>query len=517
MIFGDMISRNARRYPEKEGIIFEDKRFTWRQINERVNKLVRGLNRMGISKGDRVAVLSGNCHQYWECYCAGGKSGIVVVPLNYRLAGRELLYILNNAEANGIIIGPEYVDTIRSIAKDLKVTKHFIIFGSSLPDFLSYEDLLQKEMGDELEPSVSESDLFWIMYTSGTTGRPKGVMINHKNVMTDALDDMLAYQMKYDDVQLVTAPLYHASGTAISYSAMYVGAKLVFMKRWDANNALELIEKEGVTTSWWNSAMLTDLLNSPLLRQKQHNLLRSIMYAGSPMPVELLKRAFPVFGKIFWGLYGLTENTSSATYLPIEEHYTEGPENKVKRLYSVGKELISLHVRVVNNKMEDVKPGEVGEIVIKGDTVMQGYWHNPEATRETIKDGWLLTGDLAKVDEGGYIYIVDRKKDMIISGGENIYSKEVEDVINSHPSVLESAVIGVEDAKWVESVMAIVVLRPGQKVSSEGLIKYCKQNLASYKKPKFVEFVESLPRNPSGKILKADLKKEYREGKVRKV
>lgn len=290
---------------------------------------------------------------------------------------------------------------------------------------------------------------------------------------------------------------------------MYVGAKIVIMKRWDADHALELIDQEGITTSWWNAAMLSDLLKSPLLHDKDHSSLRSVMYAGSPMPVELLKQAFPIFGKVFWGLYGLTENTSSATCLPIEEHFTEGPDNKVRRLFSVGKELISLHVRVVNERMEDIKPGEVGEIVVKGDTVMKGYWKNPEATQETIKDGWLFTGDLARVDEDGYIYIVDRKKDMIISGGENIYSKEVEDVINSHQAILESSVIGVEDAKWGESVKAIVVLKSNEKLTAEELIDYCKRNMASYKKPKFVEFVDSLPRNPSGKVIKAELRKKY--------
>ncbi|MCK4821291.1 AMP-binding protein, partial [bacterium] len=303
--------------------------------------------------------------------------------------------------------------------------------------------------------------------------------------------------------------LYHAAGTAISYSAMYVGAKIVIMKTWEADHALELIDQERITTSWWNAAMLSDLLKSPLLNEKDHNSLRSVMYAGSPMPVELLKQAFPIFGKIFWGLYGLTENTSSATCLPIEEHFAEGPENKVRRLFSVGKELISLHVRVVNDRMEDIKPGEVGEIIIKGDTVMKGYWKNPEATQETIKDGWLFTGDLARVDGDGYIYIVDRKKDMIISGGENIYSKEVEDVINSHQAVLESSVIGLEDPKWGESVKAIVVLKPNEKLTAEELIDYCKKNMASYKKPKFVEFVDGLPRNPSGKVIKAELREKY--------
>lgn len=509
MIFGDLITRNVRRYAEKEGVICEEKRFTWHQVNERANRLVHALRKLGISKGDRVAILSGNCHQYWECYCAGGKSGIVLVPLNYRLVGRELIYILNNAEANTIIIGPEYTDTIQSILRDLKHVKHLISFGETYRDMLQYEELLSQASPDEPDIPIDESDLFWIMYTSGTTGLPKGVMITHKNVLTDALDDMYAYRMKKEDALLVTPPLYHAAGTAISYSAMYVGAKLVIMKRWNAENALELIEKERITTSWWNAAMLTDLLNSPLLYKKDHTSLRSVMYAGSPMPVELLKQAFPIFGKIFWGLYGLTENTSSATCLPIEEHFTEGPADKVRRLYSVGKELISLHIRVVNDRMEDIKPGEVGEIIIKGDTVMKGYWKNQEATQEAIKDGWLFTGDLARVDEEGYIYIVDRKKDMIISGGENIYSKEVEDVINTHPAVLESAVIGVPDTKWVESVKAIIVLKKGKKLNEKELIDYCKQNLASYKKPKSVEFVDSLPRNPSGKVLKGELKKKY--------
>lgn len=509
MLFGDLIIRNARRYPHKDGIICGKERFTWSQVDARVNKLVRGLNRLGVKKGDRVAILSNNCHQFLECYCAGGKSGIITVPLNYRLVGRELVYILNNSEANSLIVSPDYVPVIRPILNELNYLKNKILLTGNEEDFLNYEGLLEKESPEKIEPQLDEQDLFWIMYTSGTTGHPKGVMITHKNVLTDALDDMYAYRMQKDDAMMVTPPLYHAAGTAISYSAMFVGAKIVVMRKWDSEEALEIIEKEKITASWINGAMLTDLLNSPSLGSRNHSSLRSVMYAGSPMPVELLKRAFPVFGKIFWGLYGLTENTSSATCLPIEDHVLEGPENKTRKLYSVGRELISLHVRVVNDRVEDIKPGEVGEIIIEGDTVMKGYWKNPEATNETIKNGWLFTGDLAKVDEDGDIYIVDRKKDMIISGGENIYSKEVEDVINSHPSVLESAVIGVSDAKWGESVKAIVVLLPNKKLTSQELIDYCKDRLASYKKPKFIEFIESLPRNPSGKVLKSQLRKQF--------
>lgn len=509
MIFGDLLIRNARRYPNEEGVICENYRYSWLQVNQRVNKLVHALHKLGISKGDRVAILSNNCHQYWECYCAGGKSGIILVPLNYRLVGRELTYILNNSEANTIIVGSGYEGVIRSILGDLKYVKNLISIEGHQPGMLSYDEIIKEEPGDEPEVSLEESDLFWIMYTSGTTGLPKGVMITHKNVLTDALDDMLAYGMKKDDALLTTPPLYHAAGTAISYSAMYVGAKIVIMKSWDPDHALEIIEQEGITSSWWNAAMLTDLLNSPLVDKKDHSSIRSVMYAGSPMPVELLKRAFPVFGKVFWGLYGLTENTSSATHFPIEEHYTEGPEEKVQRLYSVGKELISLHVRVVNDKMEDVKVGEVGEIVIKGDTVMKGYWKNQQATEETVVDGWLHTGDLARTDEGGYIYIVDRKKDMVISGGENIYTKEVEDTINLHPAVMESAVIGIDDPKWGQSVKAIVVLRKDETTTEEDLVGFCKKNMASYKKPKYIEFVDSLPRNPSGKVLKSVLREKY--------
>lgn len=509
MLFGDLIIRNARRYPDKDGIISGKERFTWSQVNTRVNKLVRGLRGLGVNKGDRVAILSNNCHQYLECYCAGGKSGIITVPLNYRLVGRELVYILNNSEANSLIIGPEYITTVKPILNELNYIKNKILLTGSEEDFLNYEELLSGQFSEEIEPELDEQDLFWIMYTSGTTGYPKGVMITHKNVLTDALDDMYAYRMRKDDAMLVTPPLYHAAGTAISYSAMFVGAKIVIMKKWDSGEALDIIENEKITASWINGAMLTDLLNSPALKTKDYSSLRSVMYAGSPMPVELLKRAFPVFGKIFWGLYGLTENTSSATCLPIEDHILDGPENKTKKLYSVGRELISLHVRVVNGRVEDIKPGEVGEIIIKGDTVMKGYWKNPEATNEAIKKGWLFTGDLAKVDEDGDIYIVDRKKDMIISGGENIYSKEVEDVINSHPAVLESAVIGVKDPKWGESVKAIVILLPNKKLTPQDLIDFCKDHLASYKKPKFVEFLDSLPRNPSGKVLKSQLRKQF--------
>ena len=509
MLFGDLIVRNARRYPNNDAIICGEARFTWAQVNNRVNRLVRALGRLGVKKGDRVAILSNNCHQYLEGYCAGGKSGIITVPLNYRLVGRELVYILNNSEANTLIIGSEYIPTVKPISNELTHIQNKILFSDNEEGFLNYEALLETESSDEITSELNEQDLFWIMYTSGTTGHPKGVMITHKNVLTDALDDMYAYKMQKNDALLVTPPLYHAAGTAISYSAMYVGAKIVIMKKWDPLEALKLIENEKVTATWINGAMLTDLLNSPILKIKDHSSLRSVMYAGSPMPVELLKRAFPIFGKIFWGLYGLTENTSSATCLPIEDHVLDGPENKTKKLYSVGRELISLHVRVINDRGEDIKPGEVGEIIIKGDTVMKGYWKNPEATSDTIKNRWLFTGDLARVDEDGDIYIVDRKKDMIISGGENIYSKEVEDVINSHPAVLESAVIGVKDDKWGESVKAIVVLLPNQELGEDELIEFCKKNLASYKKPKFIEFVKRLPRNPSGKVLKSDLRKQF--------
>ena len=473
--------------------------------------------RLGLKKGDRIAILAKNGVRYMEVYGSSETGGLVTVPLNFRLSGPELMYIINNSGARVLLVSEEYVPTITAIKDDLPGTAHFICLDGAVPGMLSYEDLLADELTTDLEIAIAPDELAYIMYTSGTTGRPKGAMLTHRGQVANAQSLLMELGLRPRDRHLAVMPLFHVGGRAIPLVHFYRGCTTVIAAGFDPTEALTLIERHRVTTIQVVPTMLAFMLDLPTLDRFDVSSLNTIFYASSPMPVELLRRGIGKFGPIFVQGYGQTESGPLSTLLGKEDHLAEGTTEQIRRLASCGRPVMNVEARVVDADGRQVEPGAVGEITVRAELIMHGYWNDPESTADAIRDGWLYTGDMATVDDDGYLYVVDRKKDMIISGGENIYPREIEEVLYAHPAVLETAVIGVPDPTWGESVKALVVLKRETNTCEEELIEHCKMKLASYKKPKSVEFVDVLPKTPSGKILKRALREKYWAGRQRRV
>jgi len=513
MNLGYILQQWAERQKEKVAQVFEDHRFTYGQMDARVNALCNAFLEFGLKKGDRVALLTYNNHQFMELFFACGRMGTILVPLNFRMVGRELEYQLNNSESAVLYLGEEFQKVIESIRPQLKSVKRFIVIGNPTPDVKmeKYEDLISAypKTSPVLSHEVALEDDFLIIYTSGTTGRPKGAVLTQMNVLFTSFNQIIDFQCVTKEVNLTMCPMFHVGGSLIfTFPIMHVGGTIVIMKSFDPAKALELIQREKVTVIFGVPAMWTSIIELPAVKKADLSSLRYCFTGGSSQPVEVMKRLRQTFRVPITEGYGLSEAISCSSLLPLDR--------TIEKAGSIGRPFLHNLMRVVNKAGEDIRPGEVGEIIQKSPTVMKGYFNNPEATRETIQNGWLRTGDLATVDEDAFIYIKDRKKDMIISGAENIYPVEVEQVLQANPKILEAAVIGVPDEKWGESVHAVVVLKEGKQMAPEEVIEYCKQNLASYKKPRSVIFVDKLPRNPAGKVLKTTLRDQFPKTTVKK-
>jgi len=510
----EMIDDSARRYPDKTALIFDDRRYTFREVNQRVNSLVNALADLGVGKGDRVGVLAYNCSQYFEVFGLA-KAGRVCVPLNYRSVARELSYLINNSGINTLILESEFVDMVESIRHELGGVRTLICLDAEVEGMLNYEELISRFPPDEPVDGVAVDDPAALYYTSGTTGHPKGAIHTHKSLTAEIGSHHGSFGS--DDIVLCVMPFFHVGGSAAHlFPAFANGATILIHKTFDETEVLDAIQNQKVTYVGLVPAMIIRLLEHRDLDQYDLSSLRTIMYVGAPMPLEALRRGIERFGQVFSQLFGQTE-TLNVAVLEKEDHKLEGSAREVGRLQSAGKPLGQGEMRIVDAHGDDVSVGEVGEIVARSDRMMKGYWRMPEATAEAIEDGWLHTGDVGRMDEDGYIYLVDRKKDMIISGGENIYSREVEEVLYTHPAVLEAAVVGVPDEKWGEAVKAVVVLKEGAEATEEEIIDYCREHLASYKKPRSVEFRDALPKTGSGKIKKLEISESYWEGYEKRV
>ena len=520
MILGDFYRRNVTMYPDKTAFIHEDRRLTFAELDARVNRLVHALTGLGLEKGDRVAILAKNCIPFMEVYGGSEKGGLVTVPLNFRLSGPELARIIHDSGTKALVVSQEYLSAVESIRNDVPTVEHFICLDGQVDGMHSYEALLANQPVTEPRVTLTPDDLAYIMYTSGTTGRPKGAMLTHRGQLADSQSMLMELSLRPSDRHLAVMPLFHVGGRAVPLTHFYRGCTTVISSGFDPVQALSLIERHGLTTIQVVPTMIAFMLDSPDLERFDTSSLNMMFYASSPMPVELMRRAITKFGQIFVQGYGQTESGPLTTLLGKEDHVANGTPEQLRRLASCGRAVMNVAVGVVDADGQDVslgEPADVGELVCRSELNMSGYWANPAATAEAIRDGWLYTGDMATVDEDGYLYIVDRKKDMLISGGENIYPREVEEVLYTHEAVLEAAVIGVPDPVWGEAVKALVVLKQRARASAEELIEHCKAHLASYKKPKSVEFRKELPKTPSGKILKRALREKYWAGQRRSV
>ena len=506
----DILNKIALRYGDREILVSQDRRFTGRQYVDRVYRLGNALMGLGLNKGDRVSLLLNNSNYSAECFRGANSAGLPFVSLNARNAAPEHLYILNNAGSKALIVGEEFLPMIETILPDAPALEHVIVVpGKTKGNYLSYEALLENASAEEPDVTITAEDAYSIRYTSGTTGKPKGVLQLFKSDITQLYNALMeGLDIQKTDAVALTAPVTHASGSMV-LPHMAKGAKVVIMPGFDAEELLKTVEKERITTLYLVPTMIVMLINHPNLDQYDISSVRTIRYGASPIAPNVLKKAIGIFGDVFLQGYGLTEASMPVTLLTKEDHILDGSEKSLKRLKSIGREVLIAKVSIQDPECNMLPVGETGEICVQSDQVMKAYWKNPEATKETLIDGWLHTGDMGYRDDDGYLYLVDRKKDMIISGGFNIYPREVEDALYLNESVLEAAVVGIPDEKWGETVKAFVVLKTGKTASEEELIAHCRQHLAGYKKPTSVGFLDELPKNANGKILKKDLKAPY--------
>jgi acyl-CoA synthetase (AMP-forming)/AMP-acid ligase II len=521
MFIHHTLERAVRLFGDHEAVVCGETRLTYRQVGERVARLAGALVAQGVAAGDRVGILMPNCHRYMETYLAAERAGAVLVPLNHRLAPAELSAILTDAEATWLVTDTALLAPAEAGAAKVPSLRGMVVAGAAAAgraDVLDYEAALAAAMPlERVARPWQEQDLVQLYYTSGTTGRPKGVMLSQRNVMSNAYHALLIHGLGSEDVWLHAAPMFHLADAWTAWTVTWVGARHIFLPQFDPTGFLELVQRERVTKTLLVPTMINMIVNHPDLSAYDTRTLRLITFGASPMPADRLRAALAALPCRFSQLYGMTETSPFATQLHPEDMVLEGEERLVRRLLSCGREIPGVRVRVVRDGGDEVAPGEVGEIIMAGPNVMLGYWRQPEATAAVLRDGWMHSGDLATVDDEGYIFIVDRKKDMIITGGENVYSTEVEDALYKHPAVLEAAVIGVPDERWGERVHAVVVLRPGMSATVEELQAFCRQHIAGYKVPRSVDFAESLPKTGSGKIQKAELRERYWQGYERRV
>jgi acyl-CoA synthetase (AMP-forming)/AMP-acid ligase II len=518
--WADIIYRNALLYSDHEAFIYGKERITFAQYNTRVNRLIHALHSMGVKKGDGIGILSWNCLEYTDVYGAAMKGGFIISPFNPRLQASELEYIVNYSEVKVLFVGRELIELVSQLRPRFSKVKNYVSLETSAPGMISHQDLLLAHAEEEPDVQVKEEDPFLIFYTSGTTGTPRGALYtgdrNIENTRTKAIEIGVETGNKH----IMILPLFHIGGYSHFWAFFYVGASNVIMpqRSFDPVATLQLIQEERATDLHIVPTHLVSMLAIPNVEKYDLSSLKCIWYAASPMPTELLRRGMEKFGTIFMQGYGQSESGPEITFMPKKFHQVlhKSPEEQ-KVLASCGQPALGVHVRIVDEKNNDVKPYTVGEIILRSKSVMVEYWHKPNETHEVMADQWLHTGDMGYYDLKGYIYIVDRKKDLIITGGENVYPREVEEVLYKHPAVAEAAVIGIPDELWIERVHAIVVLKEGQHTTSEEMVEFCKQHLARYKAPKSVEFVVSLPKNPQGKILKRELREKYWKGFERKI
>jgi long-chain acyl-CoA synthetase len=511
--FADIIYRNALLYPDNEAFVCGSKRISFKCFNDRANRLIHGLKELNIQKGEVIGILSWNCLEYTEVFGAAMKGGYILAHFNPRLKDQELIHVINDSKARVVFIGPDLVDVLDRIHDQLSHTKTLVAFGKPREQMMTYSELLERQATNEPESKVTEQDPLVIFYTSGTTGVPRGAVYTHKQKMENTLIKALDIGPEFGDRHLVILPMFHIGGDSHIWPFFLMGGCNVIIPEASFNPAasLKTIVEERITDVHIVPTQLVSLLNLPGIENYDLGELKRVWYAASPMPVEVLKRGLALFGPIFMQGYGLTESGPHTTVLNRAAHRViDKMPAEQKVLASCGQPCIGVHMRIIDEAGNDVAAGEIGEIIIRGKRSMTGYWRNSDATEKAFKDGWLYTGDMGYYDEKGFIYIADRKKDMIVTGGENVYPKEVEEVLYRHPAVVEAAVIGIPDAYWIERVQAVVVLREGHQASAEEIIGFCKAHIAHYKAPKGVDFVESLPKSPQGKILKREIRKQYR-------
>jgi acyl-CoA synthetase (AMP-forming)/AMP-acid ligase II len=513
----DTLDYSAREHPDADFAVFRGRRLTYREAVASANRMANALVGAGLAPGDRFAVLSKNSIELALLYYAGSKAGVVPVPLNYRLAPPEWAYIVRDSGARVLFAQQAFANALEPVRGELSDVKRLVSLDAASAGWELLTDVLQGQPEQAPEREVTERDDVYQMYTSGTTGRPKGAVLTHRAVMAQLHQGLLGFGAQPGERALIVAPMYHAAAALTSFVTVQIGGTLYIQDDFVPAEVVRALSEERIAFAMLVPAMIQFcLVGVPEVAERRYDDLRLLIYGASPISEQTLRRAIEVFGCDFLQGYGMTETTAAATYLFPADHRRALAGNP-RLLLSAGRPLLGTEVRIVDEHDQPLPPGRIGEVVVRGPQLMRGYWNLPEASAEALRGGWLHTGDAGVMDDEGFLYIQDRVKDMIVSGGENVYPREVEDVLFQHPAVADVAVIGVPDERFGEAVKAIVVRKPGRDVSTEELLEHCKGRLGGYKRPRSVDFVEVLPRNPSGKVLKKELREKYWAGHSRRV
>ncbi|MFO7773757.1 MAG: long-chain-fatty-acid--CoA ligase [Dehalococcoidia bacterium] len=511
-VIGDIARLNAKRYPHKQALVMGNEHLTFGQLNEQANQLAHGLLSMSVEPGDRVTILSYNSMQYVVVSYAVAKCGAVMVPANFRYKRDELVYVINNCEPKVLLFGPEFSSLVDEARTGFDSPVHLVaISGEPLESGLSLSSVMQGQSTSEPAVRVDPAAPFAITYTSGTTGFPKGVLASHSAFLNTYTGMIVEGDVRPGETTLVGLPLFHNGGMhgLLQPTLVRGGTAIIMPRGFEPDKILDAVERHGVTMTMWVPTQLAMLVNYPGVTKHNLSTLGKIWYGSSPISPTILKACMDVFEAGFYQWYGQTETGMVAVLRP---------EDHVERSQCTGREMFNADLRVVNQEGEHTPVGEVGEIISAQVPLgMIGYHNMEEANKKTIRDGWIYTSDIARVEGNGYFTVVDRLGDMIISGGENIYPKEIEDVISSHPGVREVVVFGIPDETYGESICAVVVKKEGYQLDEEDIVSFCASRISSYKKPKRVEFTDELPKNPSGKVTKNVLRELYWTGKKKRI
>ncbi|MDH5385078.1 MAG: long-chain-fatty-acid--CoA ligase [Candidatus Aminicenantes bacterium] len=513
----EILEKTAKNAPNKHAVICGDQQYSHKQLKERADSLSSSLEALDIQKDDKIGIIHRNCHRYLETYYAAAKIGATLVPINYRLGAKDFVYILNDSLAKVLIAQPDLVSCLEEKKDALPLLKYIILTESEQncvwPVFFDFESLIQEaEPGEKELCTVDESDIAQIYYTSGTTGRPKGVILTHKNNSTYAEGTIRELKLSASDRWLHVSPLFHLADAWAVWAITKMAATHVMIPAFEPKSVLKAIENQKVTLSNFIPTMVNLMVNHTEVEKYDFSSLRLIMTGGAPIAKEVVRKVLEVFGCAYIQTYGLTETSPFLTMSILKEGMKSLPfEERLNVMTTTGRPFDRVQLKVVKENGEEILPDEkdVGEIIAKGETITPGYWALPEETGQRIVDGWLHTRDLAVVNPEGYVTIVDRMDDVIITGGENVYSIEVEDVLYSHPNVLEAAVIGLPDPVWGEKVTAVVVAKKGENFVEEDVIRFCRANMAPFKAPKKLIITDHLPKTGSAKICKFKLREKY--------
>jgi long-chain acyl-CoA synthetase len=511
VLYGDILRRNAIRYPHHTALLMVDGSGsrTYAELHERAMRLANGLTGIA-SHGDRVGILSENSLEYVEAYYGVPSAGMALTMLNYRLHPKEWVWILNNAGARVLLVAQPFLAAIADHRDELATVEHIVVIGEPVAGFRSYEDLLGAASAATPDVRVSEDDVAWLLHTSGTTGFPKGAQLTHRNLNVALIQSALAYDPTPRTTFLNAMPLCHVAGYLVPVHQFH-GGTVLMMSGWDPERWMRIVQDHRVTSGGFAPTMMSMLLAHPKIDDYDLSSLEWMGYGASKIPPEVLRRTIERFGPVVYAGMGMTELGGNMLTLDKQAHI-RAANGEEHLLDAVGKPMSLVDVRVVRPDGEDCDLDEVGEIVVRGDQVTTGYWGDAKATEAVFEGGWFHTGDLARKDEEGFLYIVDRLKDMIISGGENVYSSEVENALYEHPAVAEAAVIGLPDPVWGEKVAAVVVPKDGHEITAEDVVAQSRSRLASYKQPRAVYFVDALPKTVSGKIRKNELREQFVAG-----